>query len=180
MCWDFAFDTADALMAVSTAATVVGTGLSAYGKSKEANANRQAAEFNAAAYEENAKFAEYQADDAIRRGQIDVHRARLSTRQLIGQQRAAIGANNIRLDDGSALDIQMDAAMLGEMDAAVIRENANREAQGYRQQGVNYQGQAQVTRTGADNISPFLSAVPTVVAGAGAVSDRWLRYNTGS
>lgn len=166
---------ADTLQTVSTVSTIIGSGLQAYGSYKEADASKEAAQYNAAAYEQNKQFAEFQAQDAINRGRQGENRARLATRVMLGAQRARMAANGIKLDKGSALDIQMDTAMMGELDAATIRENALREAAGYRNQGMNFAAQANLTRAAGDNISPFLAAVPSVISGAGSVADKWLR-----
>ena len=86
-----------------------------------------------------------------------------------------MAANNVRVDSGTPLAIQMDTRMLGEMDVALIRENARREADGYRSQGENFGVQAALTRRAGDDISPFLSVAPTVLTTAGSVADKWLR-----
>lgn len=169
------FNMADALNTVSTVSTVIGSATEAYGSVKEAKATKQAAAENAASYEQNRAFAEAQAADAIARGRDNERRARLATRVFLGAQRARLAANNVRLDQGSALDIQMDTAMMGELDAITIRNNAQREAMGYKQSAANYGTQANLTRRAGNDISPFLSAVPSVVSGAGSVADKWLR-----
>jgi len=173
------FDMSDALMAVSTASTVLGTGMEAYGAYKQADAAKQAATVNAQGYEQNRRYAEEAANDAIARGREDERRAKLATRMMIGAQRARMAGNNVRLDDGSPLAIQMDTRMLGELDVLNIRENAKREAAGYRNQGENYGIQAALTRAQGNDISPFLAVAPTVLSGGGSVADKWLRYRDG-
>jgi hypothetical protein len=173
------FDVSDALMAVSTASTVIGAGAQAYGAFKQADAAKEAATFNARAYDTNRAYAEEQANDAIARGTEDVRRARLATRMLLGAQRARMAANNVRLDDGTPQQVQMDTRMLGELDVMTIRENARREAAGYRNQGSQYGVQAALTRASADSVSPFLSVAPTVLSTAGTVADKWLRFREG-
>lgn len=176
--FDFA-SIVSALQTVSTVSSIIGTGVKAYGAAKEATADKQALEFNAAEYERNRQFAEFEAQDAIERGKVTEQRARIATRQLLGEQRARTAANNISVNTGSAVAIQAETAMLGELDALTIRENAAREARGLRQDAANFGGQARLTRDSAGNISPFLSAAPSIMTGASTVADQWLRYRNG-
>ncbi|MCC6194748.1 MAG: hypothetical protein IT518_09810 [Burkholderiales bacterium] len=124
------FDLGDTLMAVSTASTALGAGAGAYGAYKQADAAKEAASFNAQGYEQNRVYAEQQAKDAIARGEEGARRSRMAMRMLIGAQRARLAANNVRVDSGTPLAVQMDTRMLGELDVANLRENARREADG--------------------------------------------------
>ncbi|MGE0290232.1 MAG: hypothetical protein AB7P16_28455 [Bradyrhizobium sp.] len=171
-------DIGDDLMTISTATDLVSTGLGVYGAFKQADAVKESAKANAATYDQNQVFAEAQARDAVARGRLAERKVRLATRSMVGAQRAALAANNVRLDEGSALDLQQDTALLGEADAFVALENARREAQGYRQQGLNYAAQAAASRSEAGNVSPFLAVAPTIVGGAASVADRWLRWRS--
>ena len=85
----------------------------------------------------NARMSEMQARDALRRGKEAEAASRQRTSKLIGSQRAALAAQGIRLDFGSALDVQQEAADIGELDALAIRTNAAREAFGYRAEALN-------------------------------------------
>lgn len=173
-------DLAEALMTISTVGTIAGAGLGAAGAYRESQAAIDAANFNAGLYEQNAAAAEQRADDAILRGQEAERRQRRLTRAFIGSQRAAMAANNVRLDEGSPVDVVATTAMLGELDALTIRENARREALGHRQEGSNYRAQASLGRAQADNQSPFLSAAPSLISGATMLADRWYRTRTGA
>ncbi|MFJ3117821.1 hypothetical protein ACIPI6_14900 [Pseudomonas protegens] len=88
----------------------------------------------AAASEQNAAYANKAADDAIARGSFESDQQRLQTRAAIGSQRAGFAANGVDVNSGSAANIQDDTAALGELDALTIRNNAAREAWGYRTQ----------------------------------------------
>jgi hypothetical protein len=101
--------------------------------------------------EQNATIAEQQAADAIARGAQDVYRHRAGVRHLIGEQRATLGASGVDIGSGSALDVQLDAARLGELDELTIRNNAAREAYGFKVEAYNYRGQATMTRMAARN-----------------------------
>ncbi|WP_332774437.1 hypothetical protein [Pseudomonas sp. ESBL1] len=88
----------------------------------------------AAANLQNAAFAGEAANDAIKRGEFEADQSRIDTRNMIGAQRAGFAANGVDVNSGSAADIQDDTAALGELDALTIKNNAAREAWGYRTQ----------------------------------------------
>lgn len=71
----------------------------------------------------NARNAENEATRTRNKGTQEEMKQRRQTAELISKQRAQLGANNIALDSGSALQLQTDAALLGEVDALRIRQN---------------------------------------------------------
>lgn len=112
----------------------------------------------------NARVAEAQAVDAIERGELEESRQRSSTQQLIGSQRARLAAQGIEIDSGSALEVQEDTAALGEMDALMIRNNAAREAWGYRTQAADYRNQGTIAKAQGTS-----QAIGTILGTAGNV-----------
>jgi len=58
-------------------------------------------------------------------------RIRQRGNKAVGAQRAAMAAQGIRLDTGSALDVQQETKAISELDALTIKNNALREAFGY-------------------------------------------------
>lgn len=87
------------------------------------------------------RFSEQQVKEAKRRGLTEEVISRGRTKKIIGSQRAALAAQGIRIDEGSARDVQMETADIGELDAMNIRNNAAREAFGYKSQGIAQQMQ---------------------------------------
>ena len=87
--------------------------------------------------ESNARVAEMKARDALKRGHEAEGLSRQRTKKLIGSQRASLAAQGIRLDAGSALDVQMEAGDFGELDALTIKNNALREAFGFKTEARN-------------------------------------------
>ena len=85
----------------------------------------------------NARISEMQARDALKRGHEAEGISRQKTKKLIGSQRAALAAQGIRVDAGSALDVQQESADIGELDALTIKNNAAREAFGFMQEASN-------------------------------------------
>jgi hypothetical protein len=136
----------------------IGAGVQAYGTwrasrqaaraSEEAGAaERRAAESQAALADWNAGIADLQAKDAIERGAEDESRFRQYVRQMVGSQRAGFAAANVDVGFGSALEVQADAAMLGELDALTIRTNAAREAWGFQVQAQDLRQRAEIARS---------------------------------
>jgi hypothetical protein len=93
---------------------------------------QEAAEASGELFDWNARISDLQALDAEARGAEEERRFRESVRGLVGRQRATQAANNLDVSFGSAVDVQADAATLGELDALTIRTNARREAWGHR------------------------------------------------
>lgn len=150
-------------------------------------AQREAAESEAELSEFNAHVAQAQATDAIQRGAEDESRYRSGVRDLIGSQRTGIAASGINVGYGSAVDVQADAAFLGELDALTIRNNAAREAWGYTVQATDLRKRAEITRkagayaeaTGREQQKAArVGAATTLVAGAGSLLAQKYGYGT--
>ena len=132
---------------------IAGAGTSVYGQvragqaaKKEGKAARRAAESQAELAEYNAAVADVQARDARERGDIEAHRFRARTRALVGEQRTGFAAGNIDVAFGSAVDVQADATLLGELDALTAKNNALREAWGYKVEATDLRTQAEIAR----------------------------------
>ncbi len=121
--------------------------------------------------EYNARIARQQAADATLRGKAaeGTHRRRVS--QLIGRQRAAIGASGAAVDQGSAFDIIEDTVALGELDALQIRNNAAREALGYETQATSLLFQGRLARREA-NVQAFSTLLGTGAQTTGLLAQR--------
>lgn len=126
-----------ALTALLAGAAVVGAGASlagGYQQSQAAKAQAAAASANA---EVNARLSGVAAADAIARGESDAARVKRNAKRITGAQRAALAAQGLNPDAGSGLDLQQDTAALSAVDALTVRNNAWREAWGYKVQGVS-------------------------------------------
>ena len=172
----------------------VSTALSAYsqwqaGKSEAAvgQAQQRAAEKQAQLADYNAAVADLQAVDAYHRGEIEAHRFRARTRGVIGEQRTQFAAGNIDVGYGSTVDVQADAAFLGELDALTISNNAAREAWGYRVEKKDLEIQADILRTEGANAlvagiqrrnAQRLGAVSNVFGGAGSLLSTYYGFRT--
>ena len=141
-------------------AALAGTAVSAYGQLKAGDQAKKAGEAGQAAANDqgaladfNASVADLQASDAIARGTEAENRFRAGVRGIIGSQRATIASGNVDVGFGSALDVQGDAAKLGELDALTIRTNAAREAWGYKVQAEDLRRQGAISRKEGVNLA---------------------------
>lgn len=105
---------------------LVGAGMDTAGKISQGKQDEATAETNR-------RLSEAQANDALLRGTKEEARYRRQIALVAGQQKADFGARNVAVS-GTALDLLADTAQIGEEDALTIRNNAAREAWGYRNQ----------------------------------------------
>lgn len=151
-------------------AGAINSGVSAYNQSE---ALKMQGEYQKQIYEQNTRFAEAQSTDAIRRGDKDaVERLRRGNRdvstikknraQTIGAQRASLAAQGLDIESGSAADIQAETAALGaedmisadeaaKLDALTIKNNAWREAWGFKVQAFDYSTRGQLALSTSQN-----------------------------
>ena len=145
----------------------VGAGISA------AQSQQDAYRYQAGISEINARLAEVSAEQELEKGRTEQRRLQLQAENLKGSQRAAMAANGIVLNEGTAKNIIESTDYMAEEDMATIRANAARAAFGYRTQGMNYQAQAGAQRAAADGISPWMQGASTFLTGAGSVGANW-------
>ena len=93
----------------------------------------------------NERTAEYNALDARNRGQELVARERQRGKKAVGAQRTVLAASGVRVDVGSAQDIQQETLDISELDALTIRSNAIREGLGYKTEAVQATTQGALT-----------------------------------
>lgn len=166
---------------VTVALQVASVAFSAYSAYEQSRATKQAYEYQARVAENNAKIAQWQAEDAIRRGQEEEAAHRMKVAQLAGKQNAELAARGLDVGFGSALDILTGTYLMGEVDAGRIRENAARESWGRQAQAMNYQADAGLLQNRANRESPGVAAFSTLLDKGSTVADRWNTYkqNTG-
>ncbi|HSN92226.1 MAG TPA: hypothetical protein VLS93_13430 [Anaeromyxobacteraceae bacterium] len=142
-------------------AMVVGTGIKLY-------SNYQAGKAEARQGRANARLAEAAAADAQQRGEQEAAKARMSGDMLAGQQMAAYGHAGVDVGSGSAARTISQTAMLVELDAQIIRNNAARQAWGYRMQGRNFRAAARdAERASYLNLAGGIVGAAGSIAGAG-------------
>ena len=104
----------------SSIVALVGTGLSTVGAYQQAKAQKSQAEYNAAIATKNQELAEEQAAAQRREGYENMVKKRQEVAGVIASQRAAMGASGAQVDRGSFLDLELDTAEKGEIDALAL------------------------------------------------------------
>ena len=113
----------------------------------DAKSIKSESSYKAQQLEFNSRFANLQAKQVEQQGREESKAHLQKVKSLVGRQRAGLAAQGIEVNTGTALDLQTEAAGLGALDALTIRNNAFREATGYRIEGIQSYGQAQMTRS---------------------------------
>lgn len=118
----------------------------------------------------NAREAENEAVQTRNKGVEEEVKHRRQIAELQSRQRAQLGAANIDLRSGSALDIQEDAALLGEVDALRIRTN-------FQERGASLDRGAGLTNLQGDAAQRAgqLGAVGSLLQGAGTLASKWYK-----
>jgi len=157
--------TASGLSTATTSLQTAGTALSTVGSVFNAVNARKVAKQNAA-------LANQQALDAAKKGNQELEMQAQKVRALKGAQTAALASNGLDLSEGTPLAILNSTDQIGASDAAVIRQNVDRQIWGFRMQANNYSSEA-----AANN--PFLAGTSTLLTGAGQVADSWYKRKAG-
>lgn len=169
---------ATTLAYASLATTVASAGMQFMAQRQAGAAQSNALRYQADLDTNNSIIQDRLEADAIDRGRTEEQMHRIKIGQLKGQQLNAFAKNGVETDSGSALDTLSDTAMIGELEALTIRNNAEREAYGYKVQGMNYSASAANNRTAASTAksSANTAAFGSVLSSAGSVADKWYGY----
>lgn len=115
---------------------------------QQAKSLRAQANYQKSMAEVNHLFSNIQASDAIARGEAQAKQIGQKRKAIIGTQRANLAAQGIELDSGTALELQQDTAQLSRLDEIQIRNNAWREAWGYKVEGAMATAQGRIAQIG--------------------------------
>jgi hypothetical protein len=136
---------------IVSALSAVSTAVSAFGAIQQAGAQAAAAEYRAKIDDQNAELAQRRAQDALERGQLEEEQKKREGTMIRKAQESSFAAANIDTGYGSPLDIITSTQTAVDMDAAIIRANAEREVEDFETQGVNFQNQSTLNRAEARN-----------------------------
>lgn len=114
-----------------TIMTILSAGSKVAGAAGAYKSAGEEAAFNSGIARINRKLALQSADDAIIQGQQKESMKRVDTARLVGQQRTGFAASGVVVDSGSAASVVEESIALGELDAQIIRNNAERTAFGF-------------------------------------------------
>lgn len=154
-----------AFSAVMAGVGLLGTAVSSVGAYQQAQQQKSTAEYQAAVARQNQDLAQEQAKAQRKEGYEGMIRKRQEVAGLIGSQRAVAGASGAQVDQGSFLDLTLDTAEKGEMDALAIYQQGLDKAHNSEIQGWNSGAQAQAYAWQADRSNPLLAAGTTAIGG---------------
>lgn len=116
--------------ATGTIALVAGGLTQAYAQNQAGDAAKKLAD-------RNADLDLLRADDAVARGAEAERRHRVEVAKLTGAQRAGFAGQGVVVGRDSAATVEQETQTLGELDALTIRNNAAREAWGFKVQAAD-------------------------------------------
>ena len=149
----------------STVVSSVGAVVSGIGQAQQAN-------YQASVADQNRVLANNQARDSIDNTNLEAQRRYRALAQTQGNQQAAMAANGVDLNFGSALDVQRDTAMIGAEDASQIYKAGAERTKGYEINAFNFASQASAERAKASGamIGGLFNAASTALGGASQIS----------
>lgn len=178
--WDSAcFDPASpTLAAIAIGASVLSAGVGAYGVIQQGNANAAAANYQGQVAANNATIAEQNARTATAAGEAQVEQSRMKTKALIGTIEAAQASSGIDTGSGSPLDIRTSQKQVGELDAETIRNNAARQAYGYRSQSTSFAADQglDASRAASASQAGTIGAVGSILGGASSAGTKYIDF----
>jgi hypothetical protein len=163
-------------LATAAAVLTIGKTLSSFAsQQKGATAATRQADYEATLLDRNAELADQQAADALARGDTAVSIQQAQVRGLIGSQRAAAAASGVDVGSGSALDVQLDTAGVGELDRTQIKNNAMLESWGFKSQASDLRARANLVRYAGKNTAAGLksSSYSTLLSGASELASQY-------
>ena len=156
------------LLAVAAVAAAGSAAMQGVQASQQADAAQKSANYNAQVAANNANVASEQRSVTLQQGQVEAEQSQLQQAQVLGRQKAALAANGVALDSGSATDILASTRFLGAQDVNAVQSNAARAAWGYAVQQSDDLAQAKLDRWQAGALDP--GAVGGMAAGASLLS----------
>lgn len=112
------------------------------GMGAQAGSSGLQGEHDAATLNANASLLDQKAADTEIRGYQDESTQRNKVAVFAGNQKAQMGASGVVSTSGSFAQVQEQTAQMGEVDAQTVRNNALKEAWGFRQEASDLRAQA--------------------------------------
>lgn len=135
--------------------------------------------YSKAIAETNKSFAELQADDAVKRGNLASLQQQGKTAEFVSSQKAALAAQGIELDSGTAESLLRNTESLGELDAVNIKSNAWKEAWGFKSQANQYSAEGKAAELTSKNLAKSTLLTGGIQA-LGAGTSAYAAYKKGS
>jgi hypothetical protein len=162
----------------SLGATVAGGLMQAKGAQATAQANAQTAQYQAAVARNNQVIMEQNADAASTAGDVQVQNAGIKAKNALGSTRAAAAASGLDVNVGTPYAEQLTTDQIHLLDAATIRNNAARQAYGYRQKAADYGAEVGLRTLTAQNAKAAgdINETTSLLSGVGSFADKWGTY----
>lgn len=151
---------------------VAGTAISAVGAVQAGQASKSAAAYQAQVARNNATIAEQNADYALRAGAQKEQTEGMKAAAVGGRVRAAIAANGVDVNTGSASDVQEGVRDSGTLDQQTVDQDAALKAYGYRSQATSFDAQAGLSELEGENAESAgnTRGLGTLLSGLGAAA----------
>lgn len=163
------------LAAISGGATIASGIAGTFGAISEGQAKGDSDRFNAQVSNQNAAVATENAAIAGQAGSEQAAQQSQKTRAEVGSIKTNQAAGGVDVNSGSAVDTQVSARELGDLDALTIRSNATKEAYGYVNQANNFKAQANLDESEARNdvTSGWLNGATTLLGTVSGAADKF-------
>lgn len=127
----------------------IGAGIAAVSAVSSGIAAGNAASYQAQVSRNNQAIAQQNAQRAASATAAQTEAAGLKARAQQGGLRAALAANGVDVNSGSAADVQSGERQIGYLDTATVAGNAAQQVYGYRTQASNFGAQAELDQSEA-------------------------------
>lgn len=166
------------LGAQATSATSTGSWLNTIGTGLNAVSNTIAGAYQSRVASNNSKLAMADEQNALAAGRFNESKSLAATGQTVAAEKAGQAANNLDVNTGSTVAVRNSTQKVGDMDAALIRYNAAREAYGYGVQASNEKAKSSLIGlgTGFGIAKGAADTYSSYIAGSTALSNQRLGF----
>ncbi len=157
--------------------TFLGSLTSAFGGYEQGQSEKAMYDYQAGVARLNATIAEQNATYASDIGELQAGQYGWKAAQQLGSIKSAQASHGLDIRSGSAAQVQSSQKLVSETDMTFIRSNAAKTAYNYRNMAVQSTAQAGLDTLAGQNAASagMLKAATSIIGGASAVSDQWLK-----
>lgn len=161
---------------------ILGAATSAVGTIAAGEATANAENYNAAVARNNAIVANQNATYAVNAGQEKAAQESAKGAAELGEAKAALSANNIDVNTGSALDVETGTREESRLDAQTVMTNAELQAYGYKTAATNFTAAAGLDEAEAAQapIGAAIGAAGGLLSNASSLGFKWSGGTGGS
>lgn len=154
---------------------VGGAGLSAFSSIQGGNAKAGQLNYQAAVAENNKIISEQNAESAIEAGGAKAATTSMKGAAEGGHIKARQAASGVDVNTGSNVEVQEGQREAALLDTETVLHNADLQAYGYRSQAKNFEAEAQLDRSGADQAETagYLKAGGGLLSSASSLGFKW-------